>query len=569
MNYFYLLIMTFLFWLIVFTKKLFFWTYLWQLKEYHIGRFIEHFKTYQGKKLILNPISVIEFILIILLIFSPSILVLFFDYSVFLILLVFIFQGLKSFLDLKRKTLRVPVLTAKTAAIISLGIIFELCASFFLILSFAIPFLLAEPFEIYFFASLLFLIILDFINPIIVSFFVLIIQPFAILGKWIIIKRAKEKRKKFKNLLAVGITGSYGKTSTKEFLAVILSSKFNVLKTFEHQNSEIGVSKAILENLKPEHDVFIAEMAAYNKGGIKLLSEIVRPEIGVITGVNEQHLALFGSMDNLMSAEGGKELIESLPLNGKIILNGNNKIIRDYYKSKLKNRATQAAAIICSTNEEADVWAKNIFIEKEQILFKVFSKDGDSADFKVNLLGGHNVENILMAAACAKELGMNLKEISEACQKIRIENGAMKIKKKIEGLTIIDSAYSANPDGVIADLEYLKTYKGKKMIIMPSMIELGKAASAAHQKIGRKIGEICDLAVITAKDYFEKIKNGALEKGMKEEDILFSENPNKIFERFKTFYSSVKDGDSENVLLLEGRIPKELVKLLDLSDNLK
>ena len=124
-----------------------------------------------------------------------------------------------------------------------------------------------------------------------------------------LINKAKQKRLKFKNLLVIGITGSYGKTSTKEFLATILSEKYKVLKTKEHQNSEVGVSQCILNDLKPEHEIFVCEMAAYNRGGIKLLCDIVKPKIGILTGINEQHMATFGSQENIIKTK--YELIES------------------------------------------------------------------------------------------------------------------------------------------------------------------------------------------------------------------------------------------------------------------
>ena len=153
--------------------------------------------------------------------------------------------------------------------------------------------------------------------------------------------KARKKRKKYKDLLVIGITGSYGKTTTKEFLASILVNKFGeekILKTKEHQNSEMGISRCILNNLNEKHQIFIVEMGAYNKGGIRLLCDIVKPKIGIITGVNEQHLAIFGSMENLLSAEGGKELIDSLPKDGIIFLNGKTNIAGHFMKKlKLKN----------------------------------------------------------------------------------------------------------------------------------------------------------------------------------------------------------------------------------------
>lgn len=387
-------------------------------------------------------------------------------------------------------------------------------------------------------------IFVDLATPIIVSAIVLIFQPFAMLGKRHIIAKAKQKRANLKNLKVVGITGSYGKTSTKEFLFTILQEKFRVLKTPEHRNSEIGISQTILNDLKEDHQIFICEMGAYNKGGVKLLAEIAQPQIAILTGANEQHLALFGSMENLLSAEGGGELVETLPENGTVIING--------YSEKLKTqiprlRQTYSGQVKLKKFIVAgeDMRAANVRVEKENIYFEV-----DGVQFQVSVCGGHNVQNLSVAIAAARELGMGLKEIAEACEKITQDMGAMKLRKGINGLNIINATYSANPDGVIAALEYLKLWEGKKVIVMPCLIELGMASEQVHKKIGQKIGEVCDLAIIVTKDKFQAIKEG-MAQGKAE--VVYSENPQAIFEKVRPFTVS------DNVLLLEGRIPQQII----------
>jgi len=259
-------------------------------------------------------------------------------------------------------------------------------------------------------------------------------------------------------------------------------------------------------------------------------------------------------MENLMSAEGGGELIESLPEDGIVILNQNSALIQ---KSKIKNQndKSKIKIIKCSTNEKTDVWAEDIRVTKDWLYFKAYTKASDSADFKVNLVGKQNIENLLLAAAGAKELGMTLEEIALAAQKIKPEQGAMKLIKK-QGFDIIDSTYSANPDGVLAALEHLKLWSGSKVVIMPCLIELGPAAKETHQRIGKKIGQICSLAIITSKDWFAEIKKFALAEGMKPENIIFSENPEEIAKKVKAILSP------DSVVLLEGRVPNVLIEKL-------
>ena len=150
---------------------------------------------------------------------------------------------------------------------------------------------------------------------------------------------------------------------------------------------------------------------------------------------------------------------------------------------------------------------------------------------------------------------MSLEEISDACRDIKQYQAGMTLKEGKHGIKIIDSSYSANPDGVLTVLDYLSIFSGKKIIVMPCLIELGKKSSEVHEKIGRKIGQICDLAIITSKDKFKEIKKGAIESGMKERSIIFCENPDEIYSIITLFS---KEGDA---VLLEGRVPNRLHEL--------
>ncbi len=355
--------------------------------------------------------------------------------------------------------------------------------------------------------------------------------------------------------MVIGICGSYGKTSTKEFLAEILSEKFNVLKTEKHQNSEVGIAQCVLNNLKPEHQIFVVEMGTYGVGGIKLLCDIARPKIGILTGINEQHLALFGSQGNIIKAK--YELIENLPQDGIAVFNGDNKYCLELYKmTKISKKIYTVDKLPSEMMLQSNIWAENIKIEKKFISFSVKNPKGDVGHFTINLLGSQNIPNILAAIITAQELGMELKEISDACLKIKPEQGPIKLIQGKDGLNILDTSYSANPDGVIADLDYLKIYPGKKIIVIPCLIELGKASKEVHKRIGEKIAEVCDLAIITTKERFEDLKMGAIEKGMMKENIVLIENPEEIINRIKLF---AIPGDT---VLLEGRVPKELIEQL-------
>lgn len=426
---------------LIFAKLFFFWLWLWQLKEYHIGRFLAHFKEGQAVKKILSGFW----------------------------------------------RLKYPKFTKKIIVISLTGLISA-------ILMFSKGFYLPA-----------------FILIILVP---LIFQAPTVIWRKGFLKKARLKRESFKNLLVIGITGSYGKTSTKEFLYTILSQKFRALATKEHQNSEVGIARCILNELKPEHEIFIVEMGAYNKGGIKLLCDMVHPKIGVLTGINEQHMATFGSQENIIKTK--YELIESLPEDGMAFFNAKNKYCVELYNETLRRRSGQAK-------------------------IKKFLYGQDASFF--------GEENLLGAMAVAKELRILIE--------VKPQSNWLQIKKGVNGLNIIDSTYSANPTGVIAHLEYLKTLSGKKIIVMPCLIELGSASKDVHKRIGQKISEVCDLAIITTKDKFKEIKDGSASSPQGTAEIIFLESPKEIFEKIK---SVCKEGD---VVLLESRVPNKLISLLN------
>lgn len=519
------------FWLIRNVKYVLFWIYLWQLKQYHKGRFLDHFRTEKGKKLLLHPFqifkSIILFFSILGILFFPRSYLLFLPLILFLIYFV---ETLLYFKALFAKRAKNPDFTKKTAFLFAVNILIAIL--FFVLLLIFIENIFWSAFS---------LLVFDILLPLIVSIIVIIFQPLADYYRLSLQKKAKEKIKSLNNnLTIIAITGSYGKTSTKEYLTTILSSKFKVLATREHQNTEVAIPRAILNDLKPEHEIFIAELGAYDKGTIKRICDFLQPEIGIVTGINEQHLALFGSMENLLSAEGGKELLTCLPKDGLLLVNGENEYCRDLYDSaKIKK-------IMYSFEN-----VRNINIEKDFISFDI-----SNVSFKVDAYGKHNILNLLATIFLAKELGIDLKEIAKASEKITTKHSSFKVIKNSDGLNIIDSTYSANPDGVIADLEYLKIYPGKKTIIMPCLIELGKASKEVHQRIGKEIAEVCDLVIITSKECFNTVKQGALKNGMKESSIELLGDANLVLGKIKSFCKP------KDTILLEGRLSPEIIRLL-------
>ena len=526
-------------WFIRNSKHILFWLYLWQLKEYHFGRFLAHVKTEKGQKLVLNPLQDFKILLAILFLLDSIV----FVWVLFLVYFIESFVFFKAIVD--KRDIK-PKLTKKMVVLLSLSlliiVLFPITSSIFSedIIQFS-----------------LFLLAFDILTPFIVTAVVFLFQPLSVLIRNNTIRKAKKKIKTLKSItgrpIVIGITGSYGKTSTKEFLSTILSYKFNVLKTKEHQNSEIGISKCILNNLNKDHEIFVVEMGSYNKGGIKLLSNIVKPKIGIVAGVNEQHIALFGSLNNLLSAEGGRELADALPKDGLLVLNGDNKYCLDLYK---KTDVEKKIYTLKKDKINSDIWADEITVKKDDVSFVALTKEKEMASFNIDVFGKQNIQNILAAILVARQLGMSFNEIIKATKNIKQEQSGILLKNGKHGVNIIDSSYSSNPDGVIADLEYLSIFPKKRVIIMPCLIELGEKSAEIHRKIGKKIGRTCDLAIITTREMFNEVKKGAVEAGMKEKNIVFCEKTEEILTRISIFCAK---GDA---VLLEGRVPGKVISKL-------
>jgi len=541
-----LLYIIILLWFIRTIKFVLFWIYLWQLKNYHVGRFVDHFRTHKGRKIFFNSLFIVKLVLLVLLFIH-------YDASFYILLLVYAAESFIFIANILKRTVKVPKFTSKTVFLGTMAFL-DVTLYLYFLYSYA-----ANPFWI-----VILMLAYDILIPVIVSLIVLFFQPFFVAARNRILQKAAKKMTQFPGLKVIAITGSYGKTSTKEFLTTILSSKFKVLATPDHNNSEIGIAQTILRDLKPEHEIFVVEMGAYNKGGIKLLCDIVEPEMGVVTGVNEQHLATFGSLENLLSAEGGRELLASLPPHGTIIVNGDNEYCLDLYKTAAIKKRLYA---VKKNVLDSHIWTEDVTVNTDSISFIAVSGQANFIDdpnkskkemahFAASVLGRQQVQNLLGAILAARELGMNFGEISNACGAITQAQAGMTLKKGAYGLEVIDATYSSNSDGVAADLDYLKIFPGKCVIVMPCLIELGNKSSQVHYQIGKKIAEVCDLAIITTKDQFEQIKKGAIENGMAADKVIFSEKPKEIF---STITTSCKQGDT---VLIEGGRPKELIRLL-------
>ncbi len=330
-------------------------------------------------------------------------------------------------------------------------------------------------------------------------------------------KDAEKKLAGMPGLIVIGITGSYGKTSTKHVVQKILSKRFNVLMTPGSFNTTMGVIKTVRMDLKPTHEIFISEMGAKNIGDIAEICELVKPKYGILTSIGPQHLESFKTIENVKKAK--FELIESLPEDGIGFENMDDENIQTLPEPKCKVIGYGLE------HENALYRAENIEISSRGSSFKVFKPDGTNAEFKTKLLGKHNIYNILSGVAIASELGMDLETIAYAVSDLEAVEHRLQLKPMGNGITMIDDAYNSNPVGSKMALEVLAQMEGqKKVLITPGMIELGEQEFELNKAFGIYAADACDYVILVGNKQTKPIQEGLKEKGYSESNYFVVSN---------------------------------------------
>ncbi len=300
----------------------------------------------------------------------------------------------------------------------------------------------------------------------------------------------REAREKIARLdpIVIGITGSYGKTSTKEVLAHILGAKYPVLKTPKTFNTILGVCKVIRDELKPEHRYFIVEMGAYKPGEIERICDLVHPKIGILTAVGPQHLERFGSVEAIAQAK--YELIQALPADGVAIFNGDDPICRELAE---KTRVRTLRYGMQAESSSLDLRAANLVTSDQGTSFDLQIGSQPAVTARTQLLGRHNVTNCLGAILVATECGLTLKETVRALASLTPLEHRLQVVRAAGGITTIDNAYNSNPSGAKVALEVLASFQsGRKVLVTPGFAELGAIQAEEHKRLGENAAEVCD-----------------------------------------------------------------------------
>lgn len=314
--------------------------------------------------------------------------------------------------------------------------------------------------------------------------------------------KAIKKLKAMSNLKVIGITGSYGKTSSKNILSDILNVKYNALPTPRNLNTPYGLMITINNHIDKFDEILIAEMGAYKRGEVRDLCHFVKPKYGILTVIGTAHLELFGSEENIQRAK--FELIESLPSDGIGILNGDDLAQLNY---PIKNNCK--LIWIGIENKKADIRAKNIKMSYQGTTFDVFFKNiNQKYSFETKLLGYANIYNILAAIALGSELGIKGEQLQYAVKSVRAVPHRLELKKIANDLYLIDDAYSSNQAGSKMALDVLKMMPGKKIIITPGMVDLGDKQYEFNKEFGQNIASVCDEVILVGKKQTKPIQDG-------------------------------------------------------------
>ncbi len=356
-------------------------------------------------------------------------------------------------------------------------------------------------------------------------------------------KKAQSTLQSMPDLKIVGITGSYGKTSTKHFLYRILSEHCDVIMTPGNFNTLLGVTRTINENLKPYNQVFLVEMGAKQHGDIKEICDLVHPQIGIITAVGPQHLESFGTIKDVQQTK--FELADSLPSDGLAVLNNDFEMVA--------NRPVENAKEVRYTaedNPDAQYRAVDIKYAPTGTTFTIVGPDGYRIDLATKIVGRCNVSNLIAAVIVAKQLGVPTEKIKYAVEKIEPVEHRLSMKRTPGGITIIDDAYNSNPVGSAMALEVLSQMgPGQRIIITPGMIELGAEQESANQELGRHIARSADVAIIVGNYNKEAILSGIEEVGMPDGKV---QSVASFADAQQLLISLAKSGD---VVLYENDLP--------------
>lgn len=334
----------------------------------------------------------------------------------------------------------------------------------------------------------------------------------------------------------IGITGSLGKTSTKEAVAAVLARRFPVFKSFASYNGRLGLAIA-MGKLEPTHHLAVLEMACDGIDEIRDLAAITRPRTGVVTGVSHSHLQFFGTLERIALEKG--RLVEALPASGLAILNGDDILVR------AMSQRTSARVVTYGLMPDNDYYGSDIAVDAAGTSLTV-SHENRSYRLHIPLIGAHHAYTILAAAAVGKAYGLEWEQIRDGLENVSPLAGRTRLLEGYNGSLILDDSYNANPTSALAALQTLCALPAKRrLVLLGDMAQLGGYTKEAHRQVGKAIGSVADF-LVTKGEFSRLAAQEALNNGMNPEmvHVTFTSQ-----DAVRTLQSSLQPGD---LLLVKG-----------------
>jgi len=354
-------------------------------------------------------------------------------------------------------------------------------------------------------------------------------------------QEAQAKLASMPDTMTFAITGSYGKTSCKMILAAMLSEKYLTLATPSSYNTPMGITRVIREQLRPIHQAFVCEMGARQKGDISELCRLVKPRIGILTSIGEQHLETFGNIENIIATK--FELIKELSPDGLAVLNMDNLYIAAYA------HLASCQVIGFGIKNKDGYYATDIKYDAKGSSFVINTPDGASQQFTTRLLGKHNIYNILAAAAAANQFGLPLNLASNAVKLLEPIEHRLQLRCN-PVYTVIDDAFNSNPAGAATALEVLSSFSsGCKIIITPGMVELGEREYQLNKKFALQMAQVCDFIILVGKKHSQPLQDGLTEAGYEQAKYFVAADLKEAQQKLQAI---VQTGD---IVLYENDLP--------------
>ena len=343
-----------------------------------------------------------------------------------------------------------------------------------------------------------------FVTPSILKFCLVLLTPLENAIKRRYVVKATRALDSNAELVKIAITGSYGKTSVKRFLTTILSQKFRTFCTPHNYNTPMGICLSV-KQMPADTQIFVVEMGARYKGDIAELCKITKPDLGVLTGIEKQHLESFGTIDNIIDTK--CELVEYL---------GDKPCF--FGESRYLDRCLVRSINPIVVGAGGYVQAKNVECDSEGSSFDLCIGD-EKIRVKTKLIGKHNIQNILLAVAVAHHLGMSISQIAKGIDEIKAVEHRLQVSKLYGGVTVIDDSYNSNKKGAMYAIDTLEFFEDKKKIVMSQgLVELGAESEETNIELGGYMAQKVDVAILIGVNA-KYLMQGLVEKGMKLRNI--------------------------------------------------